>query len=262
MIYDCFLFNGEFDLLSIRIAELAGIKNLTHVLVESKVTFTGMEKPRKTIALGERFRDTKRLVIDLTLENPSTNPWDNEKNLRNRIKDFLAYSPLMVNYNPIQDDDIIIISDIDEVPRASSIKDWNGPEYTCLIMNKYGFWLNCEEEHQGWHRARMMRWEYLKATTPEEVRHAGIPSRIENAGWHWSWQGGIDEVMRKFASFSHQEPDVQKHANREELMRKILVGESLWGNDKWKIVPIDETFPQYVQDHQNDSLKHMIYGNS
>jgi len=248
MIYDCFLYNGEKDLLEIRMNELKGL-DVMHVLVQSEHTFSGIIKDRSLLSLPYDYKGAIKTECQLT--NP--NPWDNERALRNSIKDFL----LNPHFN-IQDDDIVIISDCDEIPRASAIKDWSGNEYAALIQNKYGFWLNCEEEHKGWHRSRLMKWSYLKTTTPEEVRNACIPARIENAGHHFSWMGGIEEVMRKFKSFSHQEEGVQKHAVREELERKIIEGESLWGSDKWKIVPIDESFPEHIRNNQ-EKFKHLIY---
>lgn len=254
MIYDAFIFNGEWDLLDIRIAAMASL-DIRHVLVESSRTFKGDKKDESLLAIRNNRHDDirgigKKLIVNMGDQtNPNSDPWQNEKWLRNSI----VYHIL-----DAKPDDIIIISDIDEIPRASAIKDWNGDTYAALMMDKFGFWLNCEEQHQGWHRARIMKYSYLKTTTPEEVRNAGFPEQIDNAGWHWSWLGGIDEVMRKFASFSHQEEGVQKHANREELIRKMAVGESIWGNDRWSIVPIDRSFPQYVQDHQQE-LKHLIF---
>lgn len=250
MIYDCFLYNGEKELLEIRINELKDL-NVTHVLVQSTHTFSGLKKEISLFHLPEEVTFLNTLVVNTDGSLTDANPWNNEKNLRNSISTVLRGLP-------IKDNDIVIISDVDEIPRASAIKYWNGDEYAALIQNKYGFWLNCEEDHQGWHRSRIMKWNYLKTRTPEEIRHAGIPHRINDAGWHWSWLGGIDEVMRKFQSFSHQEPEVQKHAIRENLERKIKEGESLWGSDKWKIVTIDESFPEYILNNQG-KFKHLIH---
>lgn len=257
MIYDCFLYNGEIELLKIRMAELKDL-DVIHILVQDTHTFSGQLKNAELLRRKYPYPTPDNLLVITSQAEPSINPWDNEKRLRNSIKEILFSISLLLNDKPLNDD-IIIISDVDEIPRASAIKDWQGKEYAALIQDKFGFWLNCEEEHQGWHRSRIMRWSYLKDKSPEEIRHSGIPERIENAGWHWSWLGGIDEVMRKFKSFSHQEADVQKHAVREEIERKIKVGESLWGNDPWRIIPISSDFPQYIQDHQHDSLKHLIW---
>lgn len=252
MIYDCFLYNGEKDLVKIRAEEMKSL-NCRHIGVCGFHTFSGIQRKLSFYPdeLAEYHIDWRPL-FDAPL---SSDPWQNEKMLRNSIKEELKTFK-------IKADDTIIISDVDEVPRASAVKDWQG-QYAALMMDKFGFWLNCQEQYQGWHRARIMKYSYLKTTTPEEVRNAGFPEQINDAGWHWSWLGGVDEVMRKFASFSHQEESVQKHANREELLRKIAIGESIWGQDLWKIIPIDSTFPQYVQDHQHDNLKHLIFhGNS
>lgn len=248
MIYDCFLYNGEKDLLDIRVSEMSRL-DVKHLVFQCSHTFKGDLKAEELLQYPWNDR------VEFNTFRPNMidpDPWVNEKKLRNGIVE----SGGLLRAKP---DDIIIISDIDEIPRASTIEKWNGDTYAALMMDKFGFWLNCEEQHQGWHRARIMKYSYLRTTTPEEVRNAGFPEQIDNAGWHWSWIGGIDEIMRKFASFSHQEPDVQKHAVRSEIERKMKIGESLWGNDKWEIVPISSDFPHYVQDHQHDSLKHLIF---
>lgn len=248
MIFDCFCYNGESSLLNIRIAELRTfLPPIQHIAVQSNHTFSG--KPKSF------FMDFhENLYHELMVRSPSDITWDNERELRNHILTCLK------KQNP-DDNDIIIISDVDEIPRKEAILKFK-PEMgvAFLDMMKFGFFLNLKEADH-WTPPKIMSWSHLKNGTPEEIRNAGAPNTIDHGGWHFSWCGGIDEVMRKFASFSHQESEVQKHANREELIRKMAVGESLWGQDKWRPVPITE-LPQYVQNHQEE-LKHLIFhGNS
>lgn len=247
MIYDCFLYNGEKDLLDIRVSEMSGL-DVKHLVFQSSHTFKGDLKAEELLQYPWNDR------VEFNTFRPNMidpDPWVNEKKLRNGIVE----SGGLLRAKP---DDIIIISDVDEIPRKEAILQFKPEmEVAFLDMQKFGFFLNLREGLH-WTPPKIMTWSHLKTTTPEAVRNAGAPHTIDNAGWHFSWCGGIDEVMRKFASFSHQEEVVQRHANREELMRKMKVGESIWGSDSWSPVPISE-LPQYIQDHQHDSLKHLIF---
>lgn len=238
-------------------AELNELKDLQHIIVDSDYTFSGIKKDDslRVIDWGQTVPVLSHLPFRFTTKfTPDIDPWNNEKQLRDSIKDALIHNP----WQELHDHDIIIISDIDEIPRKEAILQFK-PEMgvAFLDMQKFGFFLNLREG-MHWTPPKIMNWFHLKTSTPEAVRNAGAPHTIDNAGWHFSWCGGIDEVMRKFASFSHQEEAVQRHANREELMRKMAIGESLWGSDLWSPVPISE-LPQYIQDHQHDSLSHLIF---
>lgn len=245
-IFDCLMFNNEFDLLFIAFQELSGI-DVSHVIVQGDKTFTGKQK--KMLVPANFFSKSKVIVLEINMPT-DPDPWVLERFQRNAIMRGLVDA---------KDDDLIIIRDADEVPSAAAIKAYNpGNGVSSLVMDKFGYWLNCREGIQSWSRAKIMTYGYLKNTTPDEVRNAGQDSIISNAGWHWSWLGDVNRLVEKFNSFSHQELNNDKWANPEKLKYKIETGQSLWGEDFWQFISIDETFPKYVQDHQHDSLKNLI----
>lgn len=254
MIYSGFCFHNEFDILRIKLEETRGL-DIHHILIESTFTFSGKEKGLNFDKRKEEFSDFKIYPV-CKGRSPDQNPWINEANQRNAILEFLANSHI---FKP-NDDDKVIITDVDEVVFKSAIERFT-PEMECafLVMDKFDYFLNVREGVQSWKPPKICTWKHIKNSTPDEVRNAGAPHQMPNAGHHYSFQGGIDKIMEKFASFSHQEESVQKHANREELIRKMAIGESLWGSDRWEVVPVDSSFPQYVQDHQHDSLSHLIF---
>ena len=248
MIWDSFTYNGETDLLNIRMAELSEM-DATHIAVEGSVTFTNKPKP---YFHQERERFAHFWVDDMPDGN---NPWEREKFQRNKILELLKFMCA-------GDDDLVIISDADEVPNIQAVRAYR-PEMgiAALVQNKYGYWLNCEEGHQSWARAKIMTYAILKQSTPDVIRNAGQDTLIHNGGWHWSYLGGVDAIMKKLDSFSHQEVNTPTLNNREVLEHKLATGQSLWSNkddDLWRFVPIDASFPRYVQEHQHDSLKHLI----
>lgn len=249
MIYDCFIFCDEFSLLKIRLAEMSG-SNVTHVLVESPWTHSGLPKPLHFNERKEEFKEynIKHIVVDDIIVS-GTNARYAEKLQRNAIMQGLIYC---------NDEDVVIIADVDEVPRKTSVESYKAEMgLTALSMNNHYYWLNCVTETDSWRMPKIMTWGFLKDRTPDEVRDSGYPTTLHNAGWHWSWQGGVDKIMEKFRNFSHQEESVQKHANPEVLKYKIETGQSMWGEDFWHIVSIDDTYPSYLQTHQEE-FSHLI----
>lgn len=249
MIVDAFLYSGEKEMLKIRCEEMRDL-DVVHVLIESQYTFTGIPKPVCYHEINKIFSGYP-IVPFVTPFVHDKDPWAAERAQRDFIKTAVKFC---------KDDDIIMITDVDEIPRAEVVKEFCG-DYAALIMDKFGYYLNCREGVQSWDRGRICRYGYLKDKTPDSVRNAGFDQKLPNAGYHFSYCGGIDAIMTKFKSFSHQEPDVQKHANREEIIRKMAVGESLWGQDSWTILPTPLTepeFPKYIVDNQDTIFRNMI----
>ena len=248
MIYDCFIFSGEWDILRLRINELKGL-DVTYVIVESAFTHSGKEK--RLLFLDNTDSTIMDAKIIYCVDNNILvgTPRENEAHQRNYISVGLA------NANP---DDIVIISDVDEIPRREAVLKYKKEMgLTSLKMDNFYFWLNLMTSKQGWDMPKIMTKQYLDNVTPDQARTSGYPSTIENAGWHFSWQGGIDKVMEKFRNFSHQEEAVQKHADYEKVKAKIESGQSLWGEDYWEFVEIDDTFPEGLK-HNKQAYSHMI----
>jgi hypothetical protein len=63
-------------------------------------------------------------------------------------------------------------------------------------------------------------------------------------------------MKEKLNSFSHQECNTPEL--RGKIEEKYKTGQSLWGDDYWEIVPINETFPIYIQQNK-EQLRHLIF---
>lgn len=252
MIYDCALYNGERDLLKISIEEyrlLGKSIPVTHVVIEGRYTFTGVEKPKFAMTLTEI--DEYGIEWFPLNEFPHSDPWVNEK----RQRDFIKTALISLG---IQDDDVVVIRDMDEVVRAYAIQHYRQEFGLCALqMHMMYYFLNCLSERAIWNIAKVMTWDYLKDKSPDDVRRSGYDLALVEAGWHFAWQGGVDVMLKKFKSFSHQEPAVQALANKQTLKGKLDRIESLWGEEKLKVVGMGE-LPWYVQQHPEE-FKHMLY---
>jgi len=76
--------------------------------------------------------------------------------------------------------------------------------------------------------------------------------------YYFSYLGDENYIANKLISFSHVEYNTEDVNNTEEIKRKIEEGISLWGESHFKFVPIDKTFPKYVQDNQK-LFEHLIH---
>jgi beta-1,4-mannosyl-glycoprotein beta-1,4-N-acetylglucosaminyltransferase len=248
-IFDGFIFCEEWEMLKLRCEELKGL-DVTHILVESPWTHSGLPKP---LHFQERKEEFKQYNIKHVIATDIIVPGKNARYAETLQRNAIAWELVGCS-----DEDVIIISDVDEVPRKTEVEKYRSEMgLAALSMNNHYYWLNCVTEPDSWRMPKIMNYGFLKHNTPDQVRDMGYPTTLHNAGWHWSWLGGVEKVMEKFKNFSHQEESVQKHANPEVLKKKIETGQSMWGDDYWHVVPIDSSYPEYLQHNQIEFL-HLI----
>lgn len=259
-IYDCFTFFNELDLLEVRLNELNNYVDY-FVLVEAEESFTGNQKPLHFENNKERFKEFLDKIIHVKVEKrPGLGDWPRQHFQRNCITRGLK------DADP---EDIIIISDIDEIPRGSVIPGNLpvGDEIVAFMVRYYGYFLNrrifrTNPKYPGLDRdfmsgPRLVRKSSLKE--PEKIRSfpGNRCKKVEDAGWHFSWMGNMEVIELKAASVSGptdvKDPnkDGQAWLNKIERFRK---GEGLFGVIPWngftvKKVPIDHTFPEYIVDN-------------
>jgi hypothetical protein len=112
-VYDCFMFNNELDLLELRLSVLDGVVD-RFILVEAGQTHAGLAKPLHFQENADRFarwRGRVQHVVPPRLP-PGIDAWDNAATQRNAIAPGLP---------EVMDNGLLIVSDIDEIPRRESI---------------------------------------------------------------------------------------------------------------------------------------------
>ena len=122
-IIDCFIFYNELDMLKFRLDYLYDTVD-KFILLESTVTFIGAQKElyfQKNKELYEAYKDKIIHVIvdDLPDDDPSKNAIDNawvrEKLQRNLLDRGISQLKL-------DDNDIIVITDLDEIPDRKTLE--------------------------------------------------------------------------------------------------------------------------------------------
>lgn len=210
-VLDCFMFFNEFDVLRLRMTELQDVVD-RFVAVEATVTFAGERKPctltERAAELGPLGRKLEVFCAD-DLPVASVNRWPTEIRQRNAIATALT----RVGAQP---DDTVLISDVDEIPRAEAVARARtllvDDQVLAFDLDQYWYRLDLLlAEWRHWPHARACRRALLDVLTPSEVRAMFRSSDcvLPDAGWHFSYlapRGGADVVVRrKLASFSHHE---------------------------------------------------------
>lgn len=270
MIYDCFTFFNELDLLEIRLNVLNDVVD-KFVLVESKKNFKNQEKPlffEENKSRYAKFADKIiHIVVDKMPENMEIKQWTIENYQRNQI---------LRGLDNCSDDDIIMISDLDEIPRPEMIKtNFNKDKIVAFDMDVFTYFLNNYTVYYRWtHGTKMLSYKNLKSilddydssnvygieadlnkgTTPNTVRlyYGEKQIHLKKAGWHFSYIGNQNFILNKYRSSIEGNSalsieDCQKIINSKKFM------------DEYYLVPIeiDNSFPKYLQENI-EKYKHVI----
>jgi beta-1,4-mannosyl-glycoprotein beta-1,4-N-acetylglucosaminyltransferase len=251
MLIDGFTFFNELDILDIRLEELDPVVDF-FVLVESPVTFRGDQKPLFYMDNIRRYSKYTHKIIHVVIPEPDIKgrdgeaPWHRERIQRNAME---------FGFRFCHADDVIMVSDVDEIPRRETIEKANVKELTSLNMHMYYYGLNiydCE-----WGAAKIL--PYKDFTTAEEIRHANAENFIDNAGWHFSYLGTPEQAALKLKSFSHWELDTPEITNIDNLKQRMQNNEDLWGHGKkYRRVEVDASYPEAVK-RRPDYFKKYIW---
>jgi beta-1,4-mannosyl-glycoprotein beta-1,4-N-acetylglucosaminyltransferase len=214
MIIDSFIFFNELKMLHLRLEELYDYVDF-FILVESKKTFSNRDKKLHYFENKHLFEKYNHKIIHVVLENLVGNgDWDREIYQRNSIQ-------LGLEQIQPSDNDIIIISDCDEIPNTQILNQNFVDDIYSLHQETYYYNLESKKNYVI-NAAKITTYRKLKeiggAQNCRIYKKAFI---LENAGWHFSYFGGLDNIITKIDSFSHQEFNNEKYINKEKLLDNI-----------------------------------------
>lgn len=274
MIYDCFQFYNELDLLEIRLHELWDVVD-TFVLVEADKTHTGKSKPCYYWENRDRFWQFQDKILYICVQDMPITKAEIEATLTsqdrrwieskyqaedNWVRERFQRNAMMRELQYANPEDIIIISDADEIVRASifdNLQLCNGSNAVEQTLNTY--YINWQCTNMPWWGSKIIKRKFLTGeVTPSEVRfHTPACKYIYNGGWHFGYLGGADAIREKIKAFAHQEFNTPEVLNAVDS-RLAHKNDALGRLYQYKVVPIDEQFPKYLRDNL-DKFDRMIY---
>lgn len=264
-IVDCFIFYNELEMLSYRLNCLAFCVDY-FVIVESRYTHSGKEKElffENNKHLFEEFNSKIiHIIIDQlpylypNIDYSKNQQWTNEHFQRNSIKN--GVDKIVLN-----DEDIIIVSDLDEIPDFNLLSCVKNNE---IIINNifsleqdfYYYNLNSKIVN-NWYCCKILSYKkYKELNLPfQDIRHLNCKN-IRRGGWHLSYFGDKHFIQNKIQHFGHQEYNNDNYTNLETIDTRITNQTDLYGRENEKIVKIPIKSNTYLPHHYEKYLSKFV----
>ena len=266
---DCFMYFDEDLVLDIRLNTL--YKEVDKfIIAEATKDHAGQEK--KLNFNIENFSKFKDKIDYLIIDDLPANVKSPKKSWHeNHIRDQYQRNALERGYKKFNDEDLIMISDIDEIPNPLKIKEFNiKNKYACFLQRNYQSKINLlNSTNNNWAGTKICKKKNLKS--PQWLRNLKTKKKpfwkifsnniqlINDGGWHFSFLKDPDSIKNKIISYAHQEYNKSEFTNIEQIQKRIANGKDLFNrNIIYKKVNIDDTFPNYINENKEKFKKWIV----
>ncbi len=269
MVYDCIPFFNELDILNLRLHILDPLVD-KFIIEEATVTFSGEPKELCFAKNKELFKEFLPKIEYIVVDNSPVEMTTHER-------DKFQKNALEKGIKDASDEDVIILSDADEIPNPKVLKEmieqFDPDKVYHLAQRMFYCYLNMEEmsgkllsitgEFPGVERKMWLGTKvFSKRSIPEggiiQLREASVTSpaavRVANGGWHFGYMGSSREsdvskrIGEKVVAAAHQEYNNQD--TLAEARDRLLLGQDMFGRDaRFERVEIDESYPEYLLEH-------------
>ena len=243
MIVDAFTFFNEKELVELRIKYLNDLIDY-FVVVEADVTHTGKEKKWNFPSiLDNELKEFSHKIkyhqmkIDLKKAEREKSPnyvggtWGRSFKVDNIQRNYIKNAS-----EQFSSKDIIIISDLDEIPSREKIdfvKNCDFKAIAPVAFDQALFHLNCKYlSLEKWIGSIVTTKELIEKYQPQIFRdNKNRISRFTEAGWSFSSFGGVSRVREKFEAFAHEEYNKEKFINETHIKKSSELGTDLFYRD-------------------------------
>ena len=249
MIIDAFTFFNEKELVELRIKYLNDLIDY-FVIIEADVTHTGKEKKWNfPYILDNELRKFShkikyhKMKVDLEKAerekslNYVGGTWGRSFKVDNMQRNYIKN--VCKEFSP---QDIIIISDLDEIPskdKISFIKSCDFKTIAPVAFDQALFHLNCNYLNlEQWIGSVAITKKLIDKYEPQVFRdYKNRISRFIDAGWSFSSFGGPKKIREKLEAFCHEEYNKEKYKDEAHLKKCIETGSDLFDRkvDKKKV---------------------------
>lgn len=251
--YDCFTFFNELDVLEIRLKEMWDTTDY-FVISEANMSHSGKLKEYILLDNWERFKPYEDKIRRVQVDDfPNTNDsWVREKFQRKCIDRGLT---------DLKPEDIVIVSDLDEIPRAEMIdmiktdeNDWD-KYILCIPMFQYK--INYMKIFDIAKQPNIMVTRGRAYTNGQMEREFTFPWNpkpkdlvfVDHGGWHFTYFGDDANAIIKIQNFAHTETDrkdlIERH-NIEWMVKNKCGHNGLTHPERFEYVKVDDYFPKCI----------------
>ncbi len=259
-IYDCFQFFNEEHILDLRFNILNEFVNF-FVMVESTTDHQGNSK--KLNFDIKKFKKFRRKIIYIVVDDTSEAIKKPHIGGESLVEQHQRNS-LTRGLKNCRDDDLIILSDVDEIPDLNKLGIFDKKrKYAVFSQMMFNYKINLlNETENNWHGSKICLKKNLKS--PQWLRNLKFKKYpfwrvdkprnfqiIENGGWHFAYLQNTENILKKMKSFAHAEFNKPNLANLEAINEKIIKGKDIFDREiSYKKVQIDNSFPKYIVDNK------------
>ena len=291
-IFDCFMYFDEEVVLDVRLNTLDKYVDY-FVIVESSFTHKGDNK--NLMFNHNKFEKFKNKIIYLVydkqpkgIEAINENDSENEKSrkyiLNAALRENGQRNFIQNGLNKAEDNDIILISDVDEIPNLSEV-NFNSISEKIIMFHQDMFYYKFDLKIPNllWTGTKGCRKKYL--LSPQWLRNVKdrkyFPFRIDilfsekkyssikfinNGGWHFSYIKTAEEIEHKLKSYLHHREFDEQSLSVEEIQNIIENKKAIYDlkvdkrankiGDGSKLVKIKfEKLPIYIQQNKHNYMK-------
>jgi beta-1,4-mannosyl-glycoprotein beta-1,4-N-acetylglucosaminyltransferase len=264
-IYDCFSYWDEDLLLELRLNILNNYVDYFVIVEGNKTWQNNSKKFRLNVKNFSKFKN-KIIYIPITNMPDGDNPYLRENFQRNCI------SRGLINSSP---EDLIIISDLDEIPNPRIISKFKLNMKFAVFKQKHFYYkINLQsEKNPFWYGSRICVKKYLKS--PQWLRGLKFKKRpfwridkfrlnniLENGGWHFCNLKTPEQLLYKYQNLCEtNDPYVfkerinKKYLNLESIKEKIFLGKDIIGRDEnYKVQKLDNSYPDYILENKKELI--------
>ncbi len=228
-IYDCFMYFDEDMLLDLRLNIL---NDYVEKFIITEATYTHNGSPKKlnfNISNFKKFKDKIEYIV-VDKQPPSIIELDKKDSPEERgrkliingyARDNFQRDNLNKGLQGLKDDDLILISDLDEIPNLSKV-NFNNLKQKIIIFTQKMFYykLNLVYENFKWNGTKGCKKKHfispqwlrdIKAKKYSRLRFDLLFSKrkysdisfVENGGWHFTCMRSAEELEKKLRNFAH-----------------------------------------------------------
>ena len=279
-VYDVFTFFNELELLEIRLNILDKYVDY-FVIVEATETFSGLKKNLIYDENKHLFKKWENKIIHYVTTDTPTNEEELKKRLEKEnlsegekdviketlesdnipkgqvhwLKEFYQKESIKKALIGLNDDDACFVSDVDEIWDPRIIVDYKQENIIKYKQDPYIYYLNnrSNDNWKDWTGPILTKYKNIKNNCLNHLRtHGKNKYHIIKGGWHFTFQGEEDKIIKKLEAYGHQE--INNSKIKSGIGNNLKFNQDIRGRHIkfWK----DETLlPKYILDNKQKYIK-------
>ena len=251
-IYDCFQYFDENHILDLRMNIL---NEFVDYFVISESTKTHQGENKKLNFDIKNFSKFKDKIIFIPAEYEAKINFKKHTGGESPVEQHQRNS-LIKGIKNASDDDLIILSDSDEIPDLTKLSKINNKKFIAFSQKMFMYKLNLQNvDESNWIGSKITKKKNIRSM--QELRNLKFKrypfwridkfnQQIIQGGWHFSYLQKPLQILNKIKSFSHGEY-YNENLNEKIIKKKILNNEDIFSRNKKLLkVDIDNTYPEYI----------------